>query len=78
MCSVLVMAFITVKKYHDHSTSYKGKYFIGLGLQFQWFCPLSSWNMQEDMVLEKKLTTLHLNPETVKVSLCHTGPSLSM
>jgi hypothetical protein len=34
MCRVLVMAFITVKKYHDHSTSYKGKYFIGLGLQF--------------------------------------------
>lgn len=38
--SVLMMSWylsqgsIPVKRYHDQGTSYKGKYFIGLGLQF--------------------------------------------
>jgi hypothetical protein len=27
----------------NQGNSYKGKYFIGAGLQFQWFNPLSSW-----------------------------------
>ena len=29
--------------HHDYGNSYKGKHFIGAGLQFQRFNPLSSW-----------------------------------
>jgi hypothetical protein len=35
--------FIAVKKYCDHSHSYKGKNLIRAGLQFQRFSSLSSW-----------------------------------
>jgi hypothetical protein len=41
--SVLVRVSIAVKRGHDHSNSYKGKYFIKAGFQFQRFSPLSSW-----------------------------------
>ena len=33
---------ISVKRYHDHGNSYKGKHLIG-DLHFQRFSPLSSW-----------------------------------
>jgi hypothetical protein len=32
-----------VNRHHDHGNSDKGKHFIGAGLQFQRFGPLSSW-----------------------------------
>jgi hypothetical protein len=32
-----------MKRYHDHCNSSKGQHFIGAGLQFQRFSPLSSW-----------------------------------
>ena len=38
----LSQGFITVKKHHDHSNSYKGKHLMGAGLQFQTFRTLSS------------------------------------
>jgi hypothetical protein len=37
------MVSIALKRYHDHSNSYKEKNFIGIGLQFQRLSPLSSW-----------------------------------
>ena len=37
------VGFIAVMGQHEHSNSYKGKHFIGAGLQFQRFSPLSSW-----------------------------------
>ena len=40
---VLVRVSIAVKRHHDHGNSYKGKHFIGAGLWFQRFSPLSSW-----------------------------------
>jgi hypothetical protein len=40
---VLVRVVIAVKRYHDQGNSYKGQHLIGAGLQFQRFCPLSSW-----------------------------------
>ena len=40
---ILVKVFITVKRQHDQSNSYKGKHLIGSGLQFQRFSPLLSW-----------------------------------
>ena len=33
--AVLVRASIAVKRRHDHGNSYKGKHFIGAGLQFR-------------------------------------------
>lgn len=39
---VLVMVFITMRRYKDHGNSYKRKKFIGAGLWFQRFCPLLS------------------------------------
>ena len=50
----------TVKRRHDHSNSCKGKYLIGVGIQFQRFNVLFHYRhgekhdgMQADMVLEK-------------------------
>ena len=37
MNGVLLRTSIAVKKCHDHGNSYKGKHFIGAGLQFQRF-----------------------------------------
>jgi hypothetical protein len=34
---------IAVKGHHYHGNSYKGKHFIGAGLQFHRLSPLSSW-----------------------------------
>jgi hypothetical protein len=41
--NVLVSISIAVKRHHDHSYSYKGKYLIVAGLKFQKFSPLPSW-----------------------------------
>lgn len=34
---------ITLKRHHDQDNSYQRKHFIGAGLQFQRFSPLSTW-----------------------------------
>ena len=39
----LSLGFIAVKRPHDHGNSYKGKHFIGAGLQFQRSRSLLSW-----------------------------------
>jgi hypothetical protein len=36
------LGFIAVKRHHDQGNSYKGKYLIGAGLQFQMYSPFSS------------------------------------
>lgn len=41
--SVLVRVSIIVKRHSDQKNVYKGQLLIGLGLQFQRFSPLSSW-----------------------------------
>jgi hypothetical protein len=57
-----------MKGHHNHSHSYKKKkkHLIGDGLQFQRLSPLLSWWegwwLQADMVLEKELRTLYLDP----------------
>lgn len=39
---VLAEVSIAMTRHHDHENSYKGKYFIGAGLQVQRLSPLSS------------------------------------
>ena len=55
--TVLVRVFTAVKRHHDHSSSYKGKYLIGAGLQFRglihYHHDKKHGNMQADMVLER-------------------------
>jgi len=56
-----------VKKYHGHKSSYKGKYFIGAGLQFGGlvhccYCGKHD-SVQADMTLGKDLRVLHLDPQ---------------
>jgi hypothetical protein len=58
------LSFIAVKRHHDHGNSYKGKYLIGAGLQFQRFSLLllgEDSGMQADMMMKKKLRVLHLD-----------------
>ena len=63
---MLVMVSIVVKGQNDQGNSYKGKYLIGTGLQFQRFSLLLScqevWHdgMQADIVLDKDLRILYL------------------
>jgi hypothetical protein len=58
-----------VKKHHGQSNSYKGKHFIGAGLQVQRFSPLSSrWehgSIQSGMVLEEP-RILHLDQKAAE------------
>jgi hypothetical protein len=41
--NVLVRVAIAVNRHQDHGNSYKEKYLIGPGFQFQRFGPLSPW-----------------------------------
>ena len=41
--NVLVRVAIAVNRHQDHGNSYKEKYLIGAGFQFQRFSPLSPW-----------------------------------
>jgi hypothetical protein len=34
---------MAVKRHHEYDNSYKRKHLIGAGLQFERFCPLSTW-----------------------------------
>jgi hypothetical protein len=55
-----------VKRHHNQGNSYKGKHLIRADLQVLRFSPLSSrqddGSIQADMVLEKELRVLPLNP----------------
>jgi len=57
--------FITVKRHHDHHNSYKGKYLVGDGLEFQRFRTLFPWwkhsSLKADMILEEPRVQ-HIDP----------------
>lgn len=57
VCICLKQRSITVKRFHDHSDSYKGKYLIGPSLQFRVLVyNRHDWKhcgMQADMVLKR-------------------------
>jgi hypothetical protein len=56
-----------VKRKYDHSNSYKEKHLIVTGLQFRRFNHGKKHDsMQVDMVLEKGLGILHLDPKTAE------------
>jgi hypothetical protein len=75
---------IAMKRHHDHRNSYKGRYLIGAGLQFQRFSPSSSWwehgGMQAGMVLEKEVRVLHLDLQAADEDCAQmdTGHSLNI
>ena len=54
---VLVRVSTAVKRHHDHGNSYKGKHFIGAGLQFRGLVHYhhgrKHGGMQVDIVLER-------------------------
>ena len=74
MCfmAVSAKASIALKRHHDHSSSYKGNYFIGAVLQLRGLVHYQPGrkhgSVQADMVLEKELRALHLNPQAARVS----------
>jgi hypothetical protein len=69
-----------VKRHHDNGSSYKGKHFIGAGLQFQRSGSLSSWQEAwqhaDNVVLEKELRILH--PDQQAAGECNTDRALSI
>ena len=72
-----------MNRHHDQGKSYKKQHLIGAGLQVQRFSPLSSrqehGSIQADVVLEKELRVLDLDPKTARRGgLFHTGQSLSI
>ena len=56
-----------MKRNHNHSNSYKGEHFAGAGLQFGGLVHCrhgrKHGSLQVDMVLEKELRVLHLDPK---------------
>jgi hypothetical protein len=71
-----------VKRHHEQCNSYKGKHLIGAGLQFQgsahYHHGRKHGSVQVDMVLEKMLRVLHLDPWQQKGTVFHTRPFLSI
>jgi hypothetical protein len=59
-----------MKRHHDQDNSYKGKHSVGAGLQFQRFIHYhhgrKHGSIQADIVLEKELRVLHLDPKAVR------------
>ena len=59
-----------MKRHYDHSTSYKGKHFIGAVLQFRglvdYFHGGKHGSIQTDVMLEKELIVLHLDWQAAK------------
>jgi hypothetical protein len=57
----------------NHINSYKGKHLIGAGLQFQIFVHYhhggKHGNLQANMVLEKELRVLHLDPPVARIRI---------
>ena len=69
--TVLVRVSIAVKKHHGQGNSYKGKHFIGVGLQFRGSVHYHHGGLQADVVLEKLLRVLHLDLKAAGRD-CHT------
>jgi hypothetical protein len=66
------------ERHHDSGNSYKGKHFIGTGLQLPRFISWwEAWQFQADMVLEKELRLLHLDLPVDKGD-CHIRPCLNI
>ena len=63
MLSILARVYIAVKRHHDHSNSYKGKHFIGVGLQYLvHYCHGGKHSsIQPDTVLVTGSSVLHFD-----------------
>ena len=63
----IIHYFIAVKRYRCQGNSYKGKHFIGdwLTVSEIWSIIMTAGSMTADMVLEKLLRVLHLDPQAV-------------
>jgi hypothetical protein len=62
--NVLVRVSIVLKRYHDHGSSYKGKHFIGTGLQVLKSSPLTSRQEHgrvQAVMVQEKLRVVHLH-----------------
>ena len=61
------MFSIAVKRYYDHSNSYKGKYLIGVAYSFRGVVHYHHGGrhggVQAHMMLEKELRVVHLDTE---------------
>jgi hypothetical protein len=59
-----------VKRHHNHSNSYKEKHLFGLAYSFRdsvHYCHgKKHGGMQADMMLEKELRVLHLDPHAME------------
>ena len=75
---VLVRISIAVKRHQDHGNSYKGQHSIGPGLQFRGLVHYLHGSVKADMVLEKELRVLRLDPRAAEATVCHTGHSLGI
>jgi hypothetical protein len=71
---------IAVKRCHDSGNSYKGKHFLGAGLQFRGLVHChpggKHGGMQADLVLEEA-RVLHLDPQAAGRERT-TGPGVSI
>ena len=69
----LSRGFIAVKRSHDQGNSYKGKHLTGAALQFRgsvhYHHDGKYGSMQADMVLEKELRVVHLDPKAARRKL---------
>jgi hypothetical protein len=65
LCKIKTLkSFIDVKRHHDHSNSYKGKYLVEIGIQYRglvYYYSSERGGLQADMVLEKELRFLYLD-----------------
>ena len=67
------LRFYCCERHHDYSKSYKGKHLIGSGLKLRGLVHYShsgnpdSW--KADMVLEKKLRILQLDPQAAEMKV---------
>jgi hypothetical protein len=63
---------IAVKRHHDHCNSYKGKHFIGAGLQFRGLIHYhhdgKHGDTQAVMILEKELKVLYIHLQAAEVN----------
>ena len=66
MC-VVIRVSIAVKRHHNQGNSYKGQHLIGAGLQYHHGGKHGI--VQANVVLEKELRVLHLDPKTARGGL---------
>ena len=63
-----------MKRHHDHGNSYKGKHLIGVAYSSEVWSTIimvGHGGMQADMVLEKELRILYLDPKVTGSELRH-------